>query len=177
MYQLLYLLRDVVALRRGPQDAPHSPRLLAEIAALLVALELTLAWLKGMSLRDVFAGALLSLVVTLGALHLLLALRGLRNRFVQSAIALVGCSFLFTAITLPFNLLIGDVPANAQQMTPTQLLIGFILLPIVVWQLVVNAHILRHSLDVSFSTALGIAGLWIVVILALATLGGPLVAT
>ena len=177
MYQLLYLLRDVIALRRGPQDAPHSPRLLAEIAALLVALELTLAWLKGMSLRDVFAGALLSLVVTLGALHLLLALRGLRNRFVQSAIALVGCSFLFTVITLPFNLLIGDVPANAQQMTPTQLLIGFILLPIVVWQLLVNAHILRHSLDVSFSTALGIAGLWIVVILALATVAGPYVAT
>ena len=84
------LIRDICLLRRGPQDLPYSIPLLAAVAASCVIVQLGVAVARNAPIGGVLTGAAMWLVVTLGALNLILTLRGLRNRFVQSATALLG---------------------------------------------------------------------------------------
>jgi hypothetical protein len=91
---------------------------------------------------------------------------------VQSATALLACALAFTLLSLPLLLLTGEPPKSAATATPLQLLLSAIGLPLLVWQVIVEAHVLRHSLDVPFLTGIMIAILWIVAILALAAAAG-----
>jgi hypothetical protein len=174
MEQLLYLLRDVIQLRRGPQDAPHAPRLLIALCAASLLLQLAIARVLGVEGETLGAG-LVALAFNLGVLYLLLNLRRLTNRFVQAALTLLGCAMLFQLLSLPIVLLAGaHVPSAPEHLTPAQVLLSIVSLPIVIWKLVVDAHILRHSLDLPFVSGLVIAVCWIIAELVLgAALGGP----
>ena len=173
MYQLLFLLRDDVALRRGPQDAPHSPRLLIALCAVTLLLQMAIARVLNVEGETLGAG-IVALAFNLGLMYLLLSLRKLGNRFVQSALTLLGVAMLFQLLSLPIVLLAGGHPPNAgDHLTPLQVLLGLVSLPILVWKLIVDAHILRHSLNVPFISGVIIAVCWIIAELILATaLGG-----
>jgi len=166
------LIRDICLLRRGPQDLPYSPSLLAAVAASCVLVQLGVAIARSVPLGGVLAGALLWLLVTIGALNLILTLRGLRNRFVQSATALLGCALVFTLLSVPIALLLDERPVTPQDMTPLQLLRGVVSLPLLIWKIVVDAHVFRHSFDVPFLSGIVIALLWIVAAMALASVAG-----
>ena len=166
------LIRDICLLRRGPQDLPYAPSLLAAVAASCVLVQLGVAIARSVPLGGVLAGALLWLLVTIGALNLILTLRGLRNRFVQSATALLGCALVFTLLSVPIALLLDERPVTPQDMTPLQLLLGVVSLPLLIWKIVVDAHVFRHSFDVPFLSGIVIALLWIVAAMALASVAG-----
>jgi len=173
MYQLLYLLRDVIQLRRGPQDAPHSPGLLVALCAASLVLQLAIARLLKVDGETLGAG-ILALAFNLGLLYLLLSVRKLTNRFVQAAFTLLGVAIVFQLLSLPIVLLTGGHPPTAaDHLTPAQALLGIVALPIVIWKLIVDAHVLRHSLDLPFVSGLAIAVCWIIAELILgAALGG-----
>ena len=166
------LIRDICLLRRGPQDLPYSTSLLAAVAASCVLVQLGVAIARNVPLGGVLAGALLWLLVTVGALNLILTLRGLRNRFVQSATALLGCALVFTLLSVPIALLLDERPVTPQDMTPLQMLLGVVSLPLLIWKIVVDAHVFRHSFDVPFLSGIVIALLWIVAAMALASVAG-----
>ena len=162
MYQLLYLLRDVIALRRGPQDAPYSPRLLVALCAATLLLQLAIARVLKIEGETLGAGVV-ALGFNLGLLYLLLNLRKLTNRFVQAALTLLGVAMLFQLLSLPIVLLAGGhPPSSPDHLTPVQVLLGIISLPILVWKLIVDAHVLRHSLSLPFVSGLVIAMCWII---------------
>jgi hypothetical protein len=173
MYQLLYLLRDVIALRRGPQDAPYSPRLLISLCAFTLLLQLAIARVLKIEGETLGAG-IVALAFNLGLLYLLLTLRNLGSRFVQAALTLLGVAMLFQLLSLPIVLLAGGHPPNASDhLTPLQVLLGLVSLPILVWKLIVDAHILRHSLNLPFISGMVIAVGWIIAELILgAAFGG-----
>ena len=173
MFALLYLLRDVIALRRGPQDAPHSPRLLLTLCALTLLLQLAIARVLNVEGETLGAGVV-ALAFNLGLLYLLLSLRKLGNRFVQAALTLLGVAMLFQLLSLPIVLLAGGHPPSAgDHLTPLQVLLGLVSLPILIWKLIVDAHILRHSLNLPFISGMVIAVCWIIAELILgAALGG-----
>jgi hypothetical protein len=166
------LIRDICLLRRGPQDLPYSIPLLAAVAASCVIVQLGVAVARNAPIGGVLTGAAMWLVVTLGALNLILTLRGLRNRFVQSATALLGCALVFTLLSVPIALLLDEPPATPQQMSPLQLLLGVVSLPLLIWKIIVDAHVFRHSFDVPFLSGVVIALLWIVAAMALASVAG-----
>jgi hypothetical protein len=169
MEPLLYLLRDVIQLRRGPQDAPHAPRLLIALCAASLLLQFAIAHVVGIGGATSGLGVL-ALAFDLGVLYLLLSLRDLTNRFVQAALTRLGCAILFTLLVLPILFL----SAGHGQAEQVQAWFGLVLLPIVLWKLVVDAHILRHSLDLPFLAGLVIAVLWAIAEYVLAgALGGP----
>lgn len=176
MGPLLTLLWDICRLRRGPQDLPHSPRLLVMVCAFGLGLQLAIARVLGVE-QDTLAAGVLSLAFNLGALFLLLNLRGVKNRFIQSALALLCCALLFTLLSLPIAVLAGDHPVTPEQMSPLQLLLGLVSLPLLIWKLMVDAHILRHSLDVPFLAGMVIAVLWLIAELALGAAAGGAAAT
>jgi len=162
MPPFVYLIRDVCLLRRGPQDLPYSVSLLAAVAAAWLVLQLGVAVARAVPLDGVFAGAALELMFTLGALNVILTLRGLRNRFVQTATALLGCTLVFILLNVPILLLIGDPPTTVQQISPLQILLVLVSLPLLVWKVLVDAHIFRHSFDVPYLSGVVIALLWII---------------
>jgi len=171
MGRWLHLLWDICRLRRGPQDLPYSPQLLLIVCAFGLGLQLAIARVLGVE-QDTLGAGVLSLAFNLGALYLLLSLRGMRNRFIQAALALLCCALLFTLLSLPIALLAGDRPLNPEQISPLQLLLGLVSLPLLIWKLMVDAHILRHSLDVPFLAGIVIALLWLIAELTLGAAAG-----
>jgi hypothetical protein len=169
MLPWLYLLRDVCLLRRGPQDMPYSPPLLAGVCALSLLLQLGIAHLLDVD-GDALGAGLIGLGLNLGLLYFLLLARGLRNRFVQAALALVGCAIVFALLSLPIVLVTGVHPNTPQTVSPLEALVALLALPIVVWKLMVDAHILRHSLDIPFLGGLVLALLWVIAELKLGTM-------
>lgn len=172
MPQLFSLFRDILLLRRGPQDLPYSTQLLIAIAALCVIVQASVALTRDTPLGAVLGGALVWLVFTLAALNLLLTMRGLRPRFVQAATALLGCTLVFTVLSVPIVLLAGEQPAAPEQMSALQILLGLVSLPLLIWKIVVDAHVFRQSLNLPFAGGVLIAMLWIVAALVLGGLAG-----
>ena len=170
MQSLFTVVRDICLLRRGPQDLPYSTRLLAGICIASVALQLIIAQILGIQ-GNTIAASLFGLGFTLGVLYVLLSLRGVRSRFVQAASALLACALLFSVLSLPIALLSGGKPPTPENVTPLQLLLGLVSLPIVIWKIVIDAHILRNSLNLPFFAGLVIAIFWL---LAEMKLGGAM---
>ncbi|HSN01575.1 MAG TPA: hypothetical protein VLS52_11255, partial [Rudaea sp.] len=87
---------------------------------------------------------------------------------------LTSCAIVFAILSVPIVLAVGGKPPTPETITPLQALLGMLALPIVVWKLIVDAHILRHSLNLPFAAGLLIALFWIIAELSFgAALGGP----
>lgn len=176
MGQLLSLLWDICRLRRGPQDLPHSPQLLLIVCAFILGLQLLAAQLSGMD-GGTLASGVLSLVFNFGVLYTLLSLRGMSARFIQTALALICCALFFSVMSLLIALVFGAPPQSPEQMTPQQLVLVMVALSILVWKVVVDGHILRHSLNVPFIVGFAIAVLWLIAEVALGAAAGGAAAT
>jgi hypothetical protein len=162
MYQFFLVLRDICQLRRGPQDLPYSLQLLLVICAATLLLQLVVALGFGIG-GDTFIAGVSGLLLNLGVLYLLLSLRGLGSRFVQTAMAWLGSAFFFMLLLLPVEFLIVDPSKPPAQPTPLQGLLVLAALAILAWKLVVDAHILRHSLNLTFFGGMAVAVLWFVI--------------
>jgi hypothetical protein len=164
------LVADLCRLRGDPQDFPYAPNLLA----LLVGAGVGLDVLTGYALQDAantLGRSLLSSIVVLALCWVALAMRGLRNRYVQTAGALLACSVAFSLLEVPFALLY-ESPAKIGTISPAsdvllQFLVNWAVFGLFVWQIVVNAHIMRRAMDASFGFALMLVVTWLIAYLAL----------
>jgi hypothetical protein len=166
MPQLFKLIWDICCLRKGPQDLPYSQRMLITCCVLFLGLQLISANLLEIKHDTLPMGALM-LAFNMSVLFMLLRLRDLGSRFVQSATAVLCCAMVFLVICLPIDVMFGEAPQPPQQPTPLQLLAGLISLPLLVWKIAVDAHVLRQSLNIPFLAGLGLAVLWFLVEIAL----------
>lgn len=149
---LVLLARDLVLLRRGPQDAPYAPGLVPALAAVALALD---AWAGSIAPASAIADARVALAAVgaalaglLGASAFVLGLAGRQARFVQTAVALLLIEIALGLLSLPFVLMLGNLPAAGTTPAPGQALATFGVLAIGVWQLLVRGHVLRHALEV-----------------------------
>ncbi|MBS0515602.1 MAG: hypothetical protein JSS16_09025 [Proteobacteria bacterium] len=167
MPPVVAIFRDLVLLRRGPQDLPYSPQLLAAMAVACIIVQAVARTIPAPAgLGESFLSTLLETLLVLAALRLVLRLRDLGSRFVQAATALVGCNLIFTLINLPVVLAFGKIPLEAgrlvpEQVTPTQMLLSPLILALGIWQLAAIANVLRHSLNLSFAGGIAVIFGWI----------------
>jgi len=149
---LSYFVR-LCLLRSTPQQLPASPTLFwLTLIANLMAGVLLVAGARA----DVFVALLEGLADSLMMLLLLwLALRwqSRRGRFLQSATAFLGASTLLALVAIPLLAFTG--PQGGGQ--PVAELAGMLLLALIIWNMVVFGHILRHSFDISLSLGVGLA--------------------
>lgn len=133
---LAELVGDLLRLRRGPQDVPHSQALLARALIPYSLLGSTLAAFAMPVPRAVLYGpteaALLAALV-----YASLAVRRRPARFVQTLTALVLVGVVFNALSLPLTALAR--PENG---------LGVLILALVAWSFAVSVHILRLALDI-----------------------------
>ena len=148
---LFQLYLQIMLLRKGPQDIPHSPFLLAAIITLVLVLSLLLMFLpdsKGHShpVDQMVLFVLVHYAVMIGSVYLLLKALKYSTRTLQTLCALLGMDIIFSVLHLVLYLLSALVaPANT-----LVLIFSYIL---IIWSLVVNATIFRHALTISILAA------------------------
>lgn len=159
-------VRDLCLLRGDPQDLPWSRGLLAALLIAGTALDVVV----GNALDadgNAFARSLLSSLVVFGLCWVALAMRDLRNRFVQAATALAATGIAFTLVQGGLLMLSGPFPESAASFTPTQIIVGWLLFATLLWQIAVTAHIVRHAADMRAGFALALAITWFIASIAL----------
>lgn len=158
---------DLCRLRGAPENLPHSPRLLV---ALLVA-STGLDVLVGESVEgEALAQSLLGSVVVLGLCALALAIRRLSNRYVQTATALLACGIVFTLAQWPVAWLMGplpEAPGDASPPSPRTILLMWVSLALLAWQVLVYARIVRCAMDATMPFAVALVVTWLVAFWAL----------
>lgn len=148
-------------LRSEPRDMPA--------AGAFFALSVTLYVLSGIALVLVYQplplailSAVVETVLLLALTWILLIAHGLRSRFIQTATAMAGTGFLFSLFSLPLFLF--RPWAENGGGSPLLLIVSILLLFLVIWNIAVLAHILRHAVSASFAMGvlLAIGYVWII---------------
>jgi hypothetical protein len=172
MKSLLESIRDILLLRRGPQDLPFSSSLLG--ALILLALAIGLAVSAQRVPIAVAAPQLGFEVLLLLALAWVpLAVAKHRERFIQTATAMVAVAIAFNLLAVPVVLGVGELPKDPRALSTVQVLLGWLSLALLAWKLVVSGHILRQALDVPLRIGVLIAAAFLAgeVVLNLALFG------
>lgn len=160
MLQFLLVLRDIVLLRRGPQDLPHSPHALRLIVIATIIFGGVVDALLGDSSDLAMVRMAVGIGLSLGLIYLALKTREFQARFTQTAMASLLVAVLATVLLVPGLALLGPLPepgTRPEALGGAQLLLMLLLSAIGIWKLIVDAHILRHALEVRLLFALPIA--------------------
>lgn len=153
MRELLLILRDILSFKRGPQDLPYAPNLTIVVVVAVVLVQIGINAFGDRPLMEIVPPIVVLNLFSIGVLYLLLHARQHNTRFMQTLLAQALTGVLFLIAMLPLFGLLGDVsPQTATTMTlrPGQALAVLLLLAAAIWKLCVEAHILRHALDVPF---------------------------
>jgi hypothetical protein len=151
--QFLKVFLDIVLWRRGPQDLPASPLLLGFALAAYVGVSVVqLAWLEeSASAWVVFV--LLDPLLLAGGVWMLLRLFNRRERFLQTATAVLGTGALLgAALYLPIQWTL-----SALEVKPGSTLAGFAALGLVVVFALVTGRILKLATDSNLFTGIAVS--------------------
>ncbi|MEZ5460895.1 hypothetical protein [Dokdonella sp.] len=145
--------------RGGPQDLPYSGALLIALLGASVMLDYGSGSLLGYD-DTLLARSLLSISLLMALCWTALSIRGLANRFVQTATALVSCSMAFSLLILPLAWFFGNPQGEDVILTPAQVLIVWLGLGVLFWKVAVDAHVVRHAIDAPYWLGLLLAVSW-----------------
>ena len=156
MKALIMLFWRIATFRAGPQAIPYS----VPLCIGFLFLNTVLAWLHFTQAKLNIDPALLAILLMLATLvftYLVLLIRSVTKRFVQTVTAIVGLNFLINLATTPLLL----IPLYLIKQQYPQLLhaiISFIYIVIViminVWVIMINAFIYSEALSLSLLTGL-----------------------
>ena len=145
MGKLLQLFWEICLLRAGPQDLPASHSLLglALVAYVIINILVATTFLPQAS-TIVFATTVDTLLL-ISLSWLILWVRMLTNRWNQTFTALAGTGCFFQLIIWPLSQFQPQVEGGDRAF----ILPSLLMLAILVWNLIVFGHILRHALSTS----------------------------
>lgn len=154
MNALFTLIFNIMRLKAAPQDLPYSPLLMVLCIVCYFLLGLVISLLEqGFGLALLSAGV--DTVLLIGLAHLALWIRGYKGRLVQTVTAFAATGTLFELLGWPVVAYLqqasGDNPSN----------LSILLLVLIVWNITVIGHILRHAIDVPMWIGTGVALLYI----------------
>ena len=140
----------ITALRRGPQDLPYSPGLLAGVVGINAILHLAALTLAPWYAGDV--SVWLPLAISLGYTALffdgVLQLRDLGHRRVKTLTAVFGTDCV-VGLVLLIPITLGD------WQSPSAPGLATLVTALTLWQLAILTHILRHALSARLGEAIG----------------------
>jgi len=109
----------------------------------------------------ILSGLLDALLLVVISYALLLIWR-LPQRWLQTTTALSGTGIIFSAAAIPLSYLLANISAN----NPLALLLFLFVISLLVWNIGVMAHIMRHALSSSFAMGVLVAMFYVWVITA-----------
>jgi len=148
---LLRLYIDIAVWRRGPQDLPTAPLLLPLSVLAYFMVYIASEWLARRIVRGDVSNGLSVVTLALDVLYvagwywLLLRLFRRSERYGQTTAAIFGCTALLTLpLALAAQLLIASSNGGIAWLAPLMLCA---IAALVVWSVLILAHILRHALE------------------------------
>jgi hypothetical protein len=153
MQRIFKLFLDICLLRAGPQDVPAAPSLFLLTLLAYLGVGLATAWPGNGPLRA-FAATVLDALVLAGVLRLALRLYGKPARFQQTFTAMLGCGTLFGVIGWPLLMALGPQLASGSGVQMGLPVLALFVL--MLWNITVNGHILRHA----FERGMALGVLW-----------------
>lgn len=163
LQSLAKLFRDVCLLKKGPQDVPYSIFLLVLLCfldfgqTLLFDMGLNKAQkaLDTLTVINSFK-AILRLVSSGLFVFIVLQIKQLSSRWVQTFTTMVGCNILINIIAFPLILMLFTIMPTeeaAPSSISSSVIFIFTIIGVIaagIWSIVVNAHIFRHALNIKF---------------------------
>jgi hypothetical protein len=154
MNALFILIINIMRLRAAPQDLPYSRFLMLVCVGAYLCMGLVISLLD----QD-FGLALLSAgvdtVLLLGLAYLALWIRNFQARAVQTITAFAATGTIFELIGWPVVAYLQTTSAD----DPSSL--SLLLLALIIWNITVIGHILRHAIEVPMWVGTGVALLYI----------------
>lgn len=144
MIQLFRLFFDICLLQRGPRDVPASRWLFHFTVLAYLGSSLLLLVLDGGPFWQSVVKAALDLAVLMGIVQGVLYWRRLQDRVLQTLTALLGTGVVLALIALPVVRWLYLGAASGQ----VEALPAMLWLVMLVWNIVVIGHIMRHALEV-----------------------------
>ena len=165
-------LLKICFFKAKPQDLPTGKQWMFISAALIVGATI-LASMNKQSSHQIVSFALAQVALYALIIWLILKLKGMQTRWLQTITALFGTSFLLQLLAIPFSSDINTIDSGTIKIS-NDLLIIFV---ISIWNLFIVAFILKQALENSFFAALVLAffAQAISLTLALSFVGAPAV--
>ncbi|HIG64701.1 MAG TPA: hypothetical protein EYQ43_03880 [Methyloprofundus sp.] len=152
MYAYLKLLFNICLFSKGPQQIPHSTQLLRLTAVVYALISYLLIQVSTDSLSALLQVAT-ELIIIFSFTALMLVIAKKMSRYVQTTSTLLGTDALISLLAIPVLNMLHQDASNMPAV--------FIMLALMLWNWLVTAHIIRHTLNKPFSFALGIAFLYV----------------
>lgn len=151
---LIRLFLDVALFNKGPQDVPASLFLFGVVLAANLTVGVGLALLD-IDLLEGIGQSLAGMAMLGGFLWGSLYFGGKSSRYLQTATAAFGCDTLVSAVALPFlfwSRLTGEGRG----------VVELVILLLLLWQVAVIGHVLRHALSSSYAAGFALAFIYTV---------------
>ncbi len=140
---------SICRLKTGPQDLPVSSVLMGFTLACYLLISILLSAIS-MELNKALLSGLLDLVLMLLLTTVLLILHKRSQRLPQTITAIAGTSIILSLTAMPIVIWINTARDNFNDITLPGLLMFFL----IIWNIVILAHILRHALSTIMSVGI-----------------------
>jgi len=147
---------DICLLRKGPQDLPKSTVLLA-LSLILYAMIDVLLTVQSRSFTDALIMSFVDVVFLAGVTALILRQHQCLDRLLQTMTALFGTSVLLGIFIFP--LVYGGLDNQYEPWLQQIIVLSFLMM--LIWNIAVLAHIVRHAISTSMGIGIMIAILYI----------------
>ncbi len=159
---------DICLLQKRPQDLPASIDFLFICLLSYTTASILLAVPTQTFINAVLAGSVETVLVML-ITYLLLILKSKKERWLQTITALSGTGTIFGILALPLFYWIAYTANAKSNQAPVYILV----ISLIVWNIVVMAHILRHALTVSFTTGVLVSLAYLYIIISIIAMIAP----
>lgn len=151
MWQLSKAFFDLCLLRLAPQQLPTSRFLVVLLMLVSVLMELLVQYPQSSPQQSLMLG-MVSVTSTLLIIWLLLMMLKYSDRVVQTLTAVFGSDIVISFLAWPVMI------AWVSEIESKTAGVGTVIIPfIMIWRIVVLAHIFRHALSVMMLTAVAVA--------------------
>lgn len=155
---LFQVFFNICLLRSKPQELPNSTELLAVCILAACVVNFLLALFSTAAANAVLASVVE--IVLIGLITLaVLQLNKHPERWLKTMMALTGTGFLLGLIALPLFF----ISLNLQELAVIQLFAMLVYLGLIVWNIMIMGHILRHALETGFGVGILFALTYIVI--------------
>ncbi len=158
IFTLFRTFFEMCLLKRKPQDLPHSQELLALFLIIYTLINILLLWTSA-GLDHAIFSAVLETTLMILITYAILRLNKHPGRTVKTLIALAGTGCIVSVVAIPLFLagMLEPVTGAIQSL----ILLFYLLL--LVWNVVIMGHILRHALDTSLGAGVIFAIIYILI--------------
>ena len=148
---------DICFLKAGPQDIPASAWLM-KLSLIIYFGIATASQLIEYPLSISLASAAAELVLLLIWIKVALMLRGFSARFNQTVTAMAATSSLISIVALPLVMMALDITPEAMSAVDSGIMM--VIMFVLLWSLMVTAHIFRNALEIKASMAVALTVLY-----------------